>query len=291
MSLVADSVRAAEYLRPASLTEALDFLRAARCTVLAGCTDLYPASVGRALDGRFLDLADLAELRGITEGDDHIRIGALTTWTGIVGATLPPGLRALQIAARQIGGVQIQHAGTLGGNLCNASPAADGVPALMIVDAEVELASADARRRLPLGRFILGNRRTARRPDELLTAVIVPKRNRPHASTFLKLGTRAYQVISIAMVAVLLERDAAGRVAAAAVAVGSCAPVARRLPALEAGLVGRPLGGGRLAEALTDAPLAPLAPITDVRGTAEYRSDAARTLIGRALDAVQRDLA
>lgn len=291
MALTADSAPVADYLRPASLAAAVEALSRQPCTILAGGTDLYPALVGRTPMGCCLDITGLAELHGIAEDAEQLRIGALTTWTALAAAALPTGLRALQMAARQIGGVQIQNAGTIGGNLCNASPAADGVPALLILDAEVELASAAGIRRLPLARFILGNRRTARRADEILTAVIVPKRRSAHASTFVKLGARAYQVISIVMVAALLERDDDGRVAAAAVAVGACAPVARRLPELEAALIGQPLTDAPLAERAAPSHLAALAPIDDVRATAIYRRDAALTVVRRALAELQEALA
>ena len=135
--------------------------------------------------------------------------------------------------------MQIQNAGTIGGNLCNASPAADGVPPLLALDAEVELASAAGTRRLPLAAFLHGPRRTARRPDELLTAVLIPAAATEGRSAFLKLGARRYLVISIAMVAARLA-TADGRVTAAALAVGACGPVATRLPAVEAALVGHP---------------------------------------------------
>jgi CO/xanthine dehydrogenase FAD-binding subunit len=138
---------------------------------------------------------------------------------------------------------------------------------------------------LPLAEFLVGNRRTALRDGELLTAIEVPARPARARSTFLKLGARRYLVISIAMVAALIEPDEAGVIRAAAIAVGACAPVARRLPELEAELVGHRLapGLGALVDALH---LAGLAPITDVRGTAEYRRDAVATLVRRALEAL-----
>jgi CO/xanthine dehydrogenase FAD-binding subunit len=179
--------------------------------------------------------------------------------------------------------MQIQNTGTVAGNICNASPAADGVPALLALDATVELSSAAGRRVLQLGEFILGNRRTARRPDELVTAILVPKPRHARAyATFLKLGARTYLVISIAMVAAVLE-VAGSTVAAARVAVGACSVVAQRLRRLEAELVGRPFAPGLGALVRADH-LAPLSPIDDVRGTAEYRSDAAATLVARALE-------
>jgi CO/xanthine dehydrogenase FAD-binding subunit len=178
--------------------------------------------------------------------------------------------------------VQIQNAGTVAGNLCNASPAADGVPALLILDAEVELLSAAGRRTLPLGGFLTGPRRTARRPDELLTAVLVPKGSAAGRSGFLKLGARKYLVISIAMAAVRLATEA-GRIAQAAVAVGACSATAQRIGPVESALVGR-RADAALAGAVSDADVAAcLSPIDDVRGSARYRAQAAAELIRRTL--------
>jgi CO/xanthine dehydrogenase FAD-binding subunit len=279
-----------EYYRPSSLEQALSRLAGGGWTVVAGCTDSYcrPDALPDAAD--VLDLTGLSEARGMTDADDVVRIGALTTWSELAAARLPAQFDALREAARQIGGVQIQNAGSLGGNLCNASPAADGVPPLLILDASVELRSRAGARVMPLHAFIVGNRRTTLRPDELLTAILVPKRQGRHASLFHKLGARAYQVISIVMVAALLEADGLGRIASAAVAVGSCSPVARRLPALEDALIGRDLAGPPLSGLVAEAHLAPLAPLSDVRGTAAYRMDAARLLVGRALDELQARL-
>ena len=130
------------YLRPDSLDEALRALAGAPLTVIAGGTDFYPARVGKPLDDDVLDITRLRALRGISETTDHYRIGALTTWTEIIEAALPPWFDGLKQAAREVGGVQIQNAGTVAGNICNASPAADGVPALMSLDAAVELSAA-----------------------------------------------------------------------------------------------------------------------------------------------------
>jgi CO/xanthine dehydrogenase FAD-binding subunit len=271
------------YLRPGTIEEAVSHLRAGRYVVVAGCTDYY----ARPLADAVLDITGISEARGIVDTDGHFRLGALTTWAEIAAAELPPQFDALKEAARQVGGVQIQNAGTLGGNLCNASPAADGVPPLLALDARVELRSASGVRILPLAEFIVGNRRTVRRPDEMLTAILVPKRRGRHASRFLKLGARTYQVISIVMVAALLEVDERGRICAAAVVVGACSEVAQRLFDLESVLVGAAIGGAPLSGAVRDEHLASLWPVSDVRGTAAYRLDAARTLIRRALDEVQ----
>ena len=271
------------YLRPDSVTEALDALKSGAPCVIAGGTDFYPARVGRTPREDVLDISALADLRGITETDEHWRFGALTTWTDVVGADLPPVFDVLRQAARTIGGAQIQNVATLCGNLCNASPAADGVPALLCLDAEVELSSADGVARMPLGDFIIGNRRTALRADQLMTAVLVPKTGAARAaSRFLKLGAREYLVISIAMVAVAIEAGADGAVTRARVAVGACSEVAQRLGALEATLVGRALDAA-LGEAVEPAHLANLSPIDDMRASAAYRRDAALILVRRAL--------
>jgi CO/xanthine dehydrogenase FAD-binding subunit len=267
------------YLRPTELEEATEALASQPFAILAGGTDFFPARVGRTVDEDVLDISGVAALRGISETPDQVRIGARTTWTDILDAELPPWCEALKLAAREVGGMQIQNAGTIAGNLCNASPAADGVPPLLAFDAAVELASVRGTRTVPLGEFILGNRRTARRPEELVTAVLLPRPTRPARSTFLKLGARKYLVISIVMVATLIEEAADGTIAAARVAVGSCSETALRLAALEAALVGQRAS----AAIVDDAHFRPLAPLDDVRGTAAYRREAARTLVTRSL--------
>lgn len=282
------------YAKPHTLEEALALLAESPWRILAGGTDFYPALGAKPLRENVLDINALAELRGICEDDTHIVIGARTTWTAIVRADLPPAFDALKGAAREVGSVQIQNVGTVAGNLCNASPAADGVPALMALDAEIELRSAGATRRLPLADFILGNRRTSIGPGEMVTAIRIPKSAARGASSFVKLGARRYLVISIAMAAARLVVGVDGYVEEAAVAVGSCSAVAQRLPALEAGLVGRPADAS-LAAAVAADHLAALTPIDDVRGSREYRAEATREIVARALlaaaGAPERELA
>jgi CO/xanthine dehydrogenase FAD-binding subunit len=273
------------YVRATGLEEALAALAAAKLAVLAGGTDFYPTRVGRPLREDVLDISGLAALHGIVREDGLWRIGALTTWSDVLAAPLPARFDGLKLAAREVGGIQIQNAGTVGGNLCNASPAADGVPCLLALNAQVELASEAGRRRLPLAEFITGGRQTARRPDELLTAVLIPEGGAHARSTFLKLGTRRYLVISVVMVAVVLDLDSVGTVLEAAIAVGACSPVAQRLGGLEARLAGHPVA--QAAGLVRPGDLAALSPIDDVRGTAAYRVDAAEHLVQRAL----RDLA
>ncbi len=270
------------YAKPHSLDEALALLGEAGWRILAGGTDFYPALGAKPLRENVLDVNALADLRGISESDGHILIGARTSWTEIIRHPLPAAFDALKAAAREVGSVQIQNVGTIAGNLCNASPAADGVPALMVLDAEVELRSSGATRYLPIGDFILGNRETALRPGEMVTAIRIPKSSATGSSAFVKLGARRYLVISIAMVAARLDIRADGSIEKVAVAIGSCSAVAQRLTTLEAALVDRPADGS-LVEAVRAEHLAALSPIDDVRGSREYRAEAAKEIVARAL--------
>jgi len=278
------------YLRPERLEEALEALEARPLAVLAGGTDFYPARVGKALDEDVLDITALEGLELIEDRGDHWAIGARVTWSDLLEADLPACFDGLKTAARAVGGRQVQNVATLIGNLVNASPAADGAPCLMALDAAIALRRAGGERRLPLTELIVGNRRTLCAPGELATHILVPKPAPGARASFIKLGARRYLVISIVMAAVVLEpEDGPGdgpgdvKVARARVCIGACAPVARRLPALEAALVGRPLdrqlGDAVEAEHLESV----LAPIDDVRGSAAYRLDAAATAVRRAL--------
>jgi CO/xanthine dehydrogenase FAD-binding subunit len=278
------------YVRPRRLEEALGALAAggpggAPWVVVAGATDHYPARVGRLPREDVLDVTAIDGLRGVEETEGGWRIGALTTWTDLAEAPLPPLFDGLREAAVAIGGLQIQARATLAGNVCNASPAADGMPNLLALDAEVELASDGGSRRVPVGSFVTGTRRTTRVTDELVTGLFVPAPlpGTTVRSTFEKLGSRAYLVISIAMVAAVAEIAADGTIARARVAVGACSEVAQRLPELEAELAGRPATAvtASLARA---GHLERLTPIDDVRGTAEYRRDAALTVVRRTLE-------
>lgn len=253
-----------------------------RLVVLAGGTDFYPARVGRTIDDDVVDVTAIAGLRGIERAGDEWRIGAATTWTDVIEADLPPLFAGVKRAAREVGGVQIQNAGTVAGNICNASPAADGVPALLALDASVELCSQRGARVLPLAEFVRGNRQTARGADELLVAIRVPGRGEGSRGHFVKLGARRYLVISIVSVALRLDVER-GSIAGAGIAVGACSAVPQRLPALEAALVGQALKTG-LGDVVMADHLAPLSPIDDVRGAAEYRRDAALTLVRRGLE-------
>jgi CO/xanthine dehydrogenase FAD-binding subunit len=275
------------YLRPTDLDEALDALAAGVAAgrppvVVAGATDHYPARVGRVVDEDVLDISGLAALRSIERRDNGWLIPAGATWTDVGEGELPQLFDGLRLAARAIGGLQIQNRATVVGNACNASPAADGLPNLLALDAVAEIASPTGSRRVPVAEFVTGNRATVLRPDELVTGLFVPEPDGPARSTFLKLGSRSYLVISIAMVAAILVTDAHRRITSARIAVGACSVVARRLAALEDELVGQPAAPGLEAIVRPDH-LAGLAPIDDIRATAAYRREAAEVLVRRAL--------
>jgi CO/xanthine dehydrogenase FAD-binding subunit len=275
------------YLRPRTLTEAVSALADVDAQILAGGTDFFPGLRDQLPKKPIVDISGLSELRGISADPEYFRIGGLTSWMEIIHAPLPRCFDALKAAAREIGSVQIQNRGTIAGNLCNASPAADGVPPLLALDADVELVTRHGQRRLPLGDFIVGNRKTMLRSGELVSAVLVRRRFESAVSTFSKLGARRYLVISITMLAVVLAVDDSRRVSLARIAVGSCSARPQRLHELESALLGCPVVGG-LGSTVSASHLACLSPIDDVRAVASYRMDASLTLARRALDECAR---
>jgi CO/xanthine dehydrogenase FAD-binding subunit len=250
---------------------------------MAGATDIFPGAGESPLQGNYIDVTNIAALRGVRLQGESLRIGATTTWSDIVAADLPPAFDALKIAARDVGAAQIQNRGTIAGNLCNASPAADGVSPLLILDAEVELASRRGTRRIALDAFITGARSTLRAPDEVMTAIVTPVPAQTMQSAFFKLGARRYLVISIVIVAVALD-VVEGIVRDARIAIGACSVVAQRIREAERRLIGAPARPG-LGRSIQAQDLAGLSPIDDVRATADYRRDAALTLLRRAIDA------
>jgi CO/xanthine dehydrogenase FAD-binding subunit len=267
------------YFAPQTLDEAIEVMVAHAPDIVAGGTDFFPSRGRSPLDRNLLDITRMPELRAFSVSDAGWRIGAATTWSDLVHADLPPAFDALRAAAREVGSVQIQNAGTVAGNLCNASPAADGVPPLLVLDARVELAGPDGQRQVPLAEFLKGPRQTDLRSGEIMVALHGPPVPQGATSAFEKLGARRYLVISIAMTAVLVVLDEAGLIAEARVAVGACSPVACRLPGLEAALVGQSPDDLRI-----DPDVLPeLAPISDVRADARYRAEAVPHQIKRAL--------
>jgi CO/xanthine dehydrogenase FAD-binding subunit len=238
--------------------------------VLAGGTDVYVAlNFGTETRRRFLDVWGIGELRGIAVRDDVLAIGALATYTALIrSAEVQARLPMLVEAARLVGGAQSQHRGTVGGNLANASPAGDTLPVLAAADAAVVLRSASAERRVPIMDFFTGYRATVLRPDELIVAVEVPRVG--GRQWFRKVGTRAAQAIS--KVAVACVRGDAPRIA-----LGSVGPTVVRAYEAE-----RALAAGASAEEAAALVERTIAPIDDVRSTAEYRRGVAGRLVRRA---------
>jgi CO/xanthine dehydrogenase FAD-binding subunit len=268
------------YLIPTELNSALSSLAKAGNKIVAGGTDVYPALKQGQAPARLLDVTRIKELSGISATQTGLRIGAAVTWSEIVKADLPATFDGLKQAAKEVGSLQIQNAGTIAGNLCNASPAADGVPPLLTLDAVVELASAArGARMVPLQDFILGVRKTALLVDEMVTAIHIPNPPEGAGSAFEKLGGRKYLVISITMTATLIKCDAHGTITHARVASGACSPVAQRLTHLETDLIGM-----KPSEVeITSAHLSVLSPIDDVRGPGSFRLDVVREQCRRAI--------
>ena len=278
-----DAWAARMYARPSDLDDALGLLAEGGARIIAGATDIFPGAGERPLHGDYVDVSSISALRGVCFNSTSVRIGATTTWSDIARADLPPAFEALKVAARDVGAVQIQNRGTIAGNLCNASPAADGAPPLLILDAEVELASRRGTRRLALDVFINGARSTLLAPGEVMTAIVTPLPASTMRSAFFKLGARRYLVISIAMVAVALD-VVEGVVRDARIAIGACSVVAQRMREAERRLIGAPAGPD-LGLSIEAKDLARLSPIGDVRASADYRRDAALSLLRRAIDA------
>ncbi len=232
-------------------------------TPLAGGTDLYVGlNFGTLTAKRFLNLWTLP-LRKIEMRGDILSIGALATYTQIIRSPIVRKRLPILIAAsREIGGIQIQNRGTLGGNVANASPAGDTLPVLAVAEAIVVLASVDGTRRVPFNSFYAGYRKSVMHPDELIVALEIPPVER--RQWFRKVGTRAAQAISkVVMAAVLGPRPK--------LAVGSVAPTVIRLSKTEAALA----AGGSGEQALLEE----IKPIDDIRSTAEYRRRVAVNLL------------
>lgn len=277
-----------EYFAPESLAEAVRLLRGGDATVLAAGTDLMPQTqAGRVEFTRSLvNIRRVAEMRGVGEAGGTIRIGALTSVTDLMDSEIVRGhLPVLAEAGDHFASVQLRNAATVGGNVCNASPAGDLLVPLLVLDAEVELASdrdgALATRRLPLADFFMGPGKTRRAPDELLVAVHVPSPAAGHVARFVKFGTRPaldISAISIGIAGVLKQKTLSG----ARVAFGAVAPTPLRGRATEAALEGRPLNADVIAAAAEIA-RAEVRPISDIRASDWYRRELVGNLMRRVL--------
>ena len=190
------------YFQPNDLNSALDVLKNNRdLTIAAGCTDLFPITNNMSLDKNILDITNIKSIKGFQFNNKETKIGSATTWTDIINENLPSCYDMLKACAKEVGSIQIQNLGTIGGNICNASPAADSIPCLLALDAKLELSSINNQRIIPIDEFILGSRKTKLEKGEILTSIIIPKEKQKGSSSFRKIGARKYLVISISMVA------------------------------------------------------------------------------------------
>jgi CO/xanthine dehydrogenase FAD-binding subunit len=271
-----------EYLRPATLEQALraraehpDFM------VLCGGTDLLVAAGNKPEPAGIIDVFGLAPLKGVREREGGgISIGAATTYAEILGSE--PARRelpALVQAAREIGALQIQARGTLGGNIATSSPVGDSLPVLLALDAVIEVASAAASRMVPYTEFCTGYRKTAMAADELIVAVHIPPRPAGLVQYWRKVGTRKAQSISKVMIAAA-ARLVEGRVAEVRIGLGAVADRPIRARAVEDAVRGM-APGPEAADAARAALATEITPIDDVRSTASYRLAVARNLVAR----------
>ena len=235
---------------------------------IQGGTDvLVELNFDRSRPPALINLNEVAELRGFSRENGTLVLGSGLTYAELMLQPLAGELPALAEASRTVGSPQIRNRGTLGGNLGTASPAGDALPPLLVESAEIELASVRGRRMVPLGDFLLGPKRNALEPDELVVSIrISPSGSR---QTFMKVGPRNAMVIAVCSLALSVDRER-GELRAA---FGSAGPVT--------GLVTAPLDE---AERFPAAVAAAASPIDDVRGTAAYRRHALRVLTGRALE-------
>lgn len=272
-----------EYLAPASIAEAVSALKHGGARLMAGGTDLLvQMRGGRAKPKAIIDIKKLPGLIGITQEQGGFLIGAATSGAALgEHEALRKAWPGIVEAANLIGSTQVQGRASLGGNLCNASPAADSVPALIAAGAICIIEGANGRREVPVEQIQTGPGKTSLAPDEILIAFRLAQRPAKSSDAYLRLIPRTEMDIAVVGAGVSLTLDASGAVTAARVSVGAVAPTTLLVEAAGAALVGSKLEEAALAK--MDAAVAVAAkPISDKRGTAEYRTKIATVLARRA---------
>ena len=271
-----------ELRAPKNLDQALELMgrEPGVWRAFAGGTDLMVLlEFGQLKHRNFLSIWNLGELKGISVTPEHVRLGALVTYTQIQrDETIRREFPLLVAAAREIGGVAIQNRGTLGGNIVNASPAADTPPALLVYDAEVELVSASGARWIEYRDFHIGYRQTLMREDELLRRIRLRRETVDLKTYYRKVGTRKAQAISKVCFAAGARMGDDGRVTDARISMGSVAPVVVRCTRTEEVLRGQVLDAATIAAARGELERE-LAPIDDFRSSREYRLRVAGNLL------------
>jgi CO/xanthine dehydrogenase FAD-binding subunit len=280
------------YLAPRRLDEALQATADGDATVLCGGTDLAPQTESRTrrYKAKLLNIRRIEELGGIAAKGGEIRIGATTTVSEIRrSAVLADIAPVLVQAAERFASEQIRNAASVGGNICNASPAGDMIPPLLVLGAAVELAcwqgGAVQTRRVPLEQFFVGPGKTVMRPEELLTTVVFDRPSTDFVATFRKSGPRPALEISTVSVA-LGARVVGGRLSDVRVAMGSVAPTPLRARHVEAALEGKPLDAATIAAGVS-ATAQDAKPIDDVRASAWYRGHLVKVFVEEVLNDVR----
>jgi len=267
---------------PRTLDEALALVRdePGVWRPFAGGTDLMVLlEAGKLEHRKFFSIRQLRELRGVEESDGFVRVGALTTYTDVRRSdVLTRHFPMLGQAARETGGIAIQNRGTVGGNIANASPAADTPPALLAYGAEVELVSSEGTRRIPYAEFHTGYKQTVMRDDELIARIRLPRPPRDLRSYYRKVGTRRAQAISKVCMAGAARVGDGGRVRSVRIALGSVAPTVVRCARTEELLLDQLIDEG-LIESARETLAQEIAPIDDIRSTSEYRLRVAANLL------------
>lgn len=277
------------YLAPRRLDEALHAMADGGATVFCGGTDLSPQteSGARQYQAKLLNLRRIEGLSGIDAGGSEIRIGAATTVSEVrASAALAKIAPVLVEAAERFASEQIRNAASIGGNLCNASPAGDMIPPLLVLGASAELAcvqgGAVQTRRVPLERFFVSPGKSVKLPQELLVAVVFDRPASGFKARFRKSGPRPALEISTVSVAVGARVDG-GRLSGVRVAMGSVAPTPLRARHVEAALEGKPLDAATIAAAV-EAAAEDAKPIDDVRASAWYRGHLVKVFIEEVLN-------
>jgi carbon-monoxide dehydrogenase medium subunit len=278
-----------QYHAPTTVEETLYLLNTLdQARLIAGGTDLVPLLREAACrPSHLVDLNNVSELNYIREESGFICIGAMTPLSQVAESSLAAEAPALVDAVSRIGSPQVRNRATITGNLCNASPAADSAPPLLVHEAELTIRNLDDTRIIPLDELFEGPKLNCLEPDELVTEIrfLVPPEG--SASSFKRLGRRSAFTLSVVSAAAYVEMDG-GKVKEARLAFGSVAETPVRTPDVEAMLKGKILTA-KLLERAAEAVKGSVAPITDVRGTAEYRRDMCGVLLRRALtEAVER---
>jgi len=270
-----------QLVSPKDLNETLDLLSqgAGKWRPFAGGTDLMVLlESGKLSHKNYINILNLKELHGIEVTGERLRLGALTTYSAVqADSVIQAEFPMLCQAARETGGIAIQNRGTLGGNIANASPAADSPPALLAYDAELELVSKQGTRTLPYREFHRGYKQMDLRPDELLRAIILPRVSKPLRHYYRKVGTRKAQAISKVCFAGAGAR-AGGKISHVRIALGSVAPIPIRCHETEAALLDRSLDAGVIRQA-SEIFGREIAPIDDIRSTRDYRLQVSLNLL------------